>query len=74
MYEASIQCWFYIDPPAKRADCGVKIGPPPLTPRMNAYQKSLETVFSIAICRHCGDKLEFKTLLPTIFIYVRRSC
>ena len=39
---------------------------PPLTPRMNAYQKSLETVFSIAICRHCGDKLQFKTLLPTI--------
>ena len=39
---------------------------PPLTPRMNAYQKSLETVFLIAICRHCGDKLQFKTLLPTI--------
>ena len=39
---------------------------PPLTPRMNAYQKSLETVFSIAICRQCGDKLQFKTLLPTI--------
>ena len=67
MYEASIQCWFYIGPPAKRhvtfrrrADGGVKFGPP------ERLSKSLETVFSIAICRHCGDKLQFKTLLPTI--------
>ena len=43
----------------------VKVGPP-LTPRMNAYQKSLETVFSIAICHHSGDKLQSKTLLLTI--------
>ena len=39
------------------------------TPSDSAHErlsKSLETVFSIAICRHCGDKLQFKTLLPTI--------
>ena len=46
---------------------------PPLTPRMNVYQKSLETVFSIANCHHCGDKLQFKTVANDL-IYVRRSC
>ena len=30
-------------------------------------QKSLETVFSIAICRQSGDKWEWKTLFLTIF-------
>ena len=38
----------------------------------NADQKSLGTVFSIAICCQLGDKLESKTLFLTIFIYVRR--
>ena len=33
----------------------------------NANQKSIETVFSIAICRQCGDKLRSKTLFLTIF-------
>ena len=65
MYEASI-------PPASETSGGVKVGPP-LTPRMNDYQKSLETVFSIANCRHCGDKLQFKTVANDL-IYVRRSC
>ena len=72
MYEASIQCWFYIGPPAKRhvtfrrrADDGVNVGPPSDSAH-ERLSKSLETVFSIAICRHCGDKLQFKTLLPTI--------
>ena len=43
----------------------VKVGPP-LTPRMSTYQKSLETVFSIAICRHSSDKLQSNSLLLTI--------
>ena len=30
-------------------------------------QKSLETVFSIAICRQLGDKWQSKTLFLTIF-------
>ena len=34
---------------------------------MNADQKSLETVFSIAICRQSGDKWQSKTLFLTIF-------
>ena len=29
--------------------------------------KSIETVFSIAICRQCGDKWQSKTLFLTIF-------
>ena len=33
----------------------------------NADQKSTETVFSIAICRQCGDKWQSKTLFLTIF-------
>ena len=33
----------------------------------NADQKLIETVFSIAICRHTGDKLQSKTLFLTIF-------
>ena len=33
----------------------------------NADQKSIETVFSIAICRQCGDKWQSKTLFLTIF-------
>ena len=33
---------------------------------MNAVHKSLETVFSIAICRQSGDKRQSKTLLLTI--------
>ena len=43
----------------------VKVGPP-LTPRMSTYQKSLETVFSIAICRHSSGKLQSNSLLLTI--------
>ena len=38
----------------------------------NAGQKSIETVFSIAICCQCGDKWQLKTLFLTIFIYVPR--
>ena len=38
----------------------------------NADQKSLETVFSIAICRQSGDKWQSKTLFRTIF-YLRSS-
>ena len=34
---------------------------------MTADQKSLETVFSIAICRQSGDKCQSKTLFLTIF-------
>ena len=34
---------------------------------MNAGQKSLETMFSIAICRRSGDKGQSKTLFLTIF-------
>ena len=34
---------------------------------MNADQKSIETVFLIAICRQCGDKWQSKTLFQTIF-------
>ena len=33
----------------------------------NADQKSIETVFSIAICRQCGDKWQSKTLFLSIF-------
>ena len=33
----------------------------------NTDQKSLETVFSIAICRQFGDKWQLKTQLLTIF-------
>ena len=33
----------------------------------NADQKSIEAVFSIAICRQCGDKWQSKTLFLTIF-------
>ena len=33
---------------------------------MNAVKKSLETVFSIAICRQLGDKRQSKTLFLTI--------
>ena len=33
---------------------------------MNAVHKSLETVFSIAICRHLGDKQQSKTLFLMI--------
>ena len=33
----------------------------------NADQKSIETVFSIVICRQCGDKWQSKTLFLTIF-------
>ena len=32
-----------------------------------ADQKSIETVFTIAICRQCGDKWQSKTLYLTIF-------
>ena len=34
---------------------------------MNADQKSIETVFSIAICRQSGDEWQSKTLFLTIF-------
>ena len=33
----------------------------------NADQKSIEIVFSIAICRQCGDKWQSKTLFLLIF-------
>ena len=33
----------------------------------DADQKSLETVFLIAICRHSGDKWQSKTLFLTVF-------
>ena len=33
----------------------------------NADKKSLETIFSIAICRQLGDKWQSKTLFLTIF-------
>ena len=33
----------------------------------NVDKKSIETVFSIAICRHTGDKWESKTLFLSIF-------
>ena len=33
----------------------------------NADQKSIETVFLIAICRQCGDKWQSKTLFLTGF-------
>ena len=33
----------------------------------NVDQKSIETVFSIAISRHTGDKWESKTLFLSIF-------
>ena len=73
MYEASIQCWFYIGPmvarllsllPSSTKKIVIKVGPP-LTPRMSTYQKSLETVFLIAICRHSSDKLQSNSLLLT---------
>ena len=38
----------------------------------NADQKSIETVFSIPICRQCGAKWQSKTLFLLIFIYVPR--
>ena len=34
---------------------------------MNVDQKSLETEFLIAICRHTGDKWQSKTLFISIF-------
>ena len=34
---------------------------------MNMDQKSLETVFSIAICRQLGNKWQSKTLFLAIF-------
>ena len=73
MYEASIQCWFYIGPmvarllsllPSSTKKIVIKVGPP-LIPRMSTYQKSLETVFLIAICRHSSDKLQSNSLLLT---------
>ena len=33
----------------------------------NVDQKSMETVFSIAICHQCGDKWQSKTLFLSIF-------
>ena len=33
----------------------------------NVDQKSIETVFLIAICRHTGDKWQSKTLFLSIF-------
>ena len=33
----------------------------------NVDKKSLETEFSIAICRHCGNKWQSKTLFLSIF-------
>ena len=33
----------------------------------NVDQKTLETEFSIAICRHTGDKWQSKTLFLSIF-------
>ena len=33
----------------------------------NVDQKSIETVFSIVICRQCGDKWQSNTLFLTIF-------
>ena len=33
----------------------------------NVDKKSIETVFSIAICRHTGDKWESKTLFLSVF-------
>ena len=33
----------------------------------NVDQKLIETVFSIAICRHTGDKRQSKTLFLSIF-------
>ena len=38
----------------------------------NVDQISIETVFSIAICRHTGDKWESKKLFLSILICVRR--
>ena len=38
----------------------------------NVDQKSIETVFSIAICRQCGDKWQSKTLFLRNF-YLRSS-
>ena len=34
---------------------------------MNVDKKSLKTEFSIAICRHTGDKWQSKTLFISIF-------
>ena len=39
----------------------------PLILSTNVDQKSLETVFSIAICRPTGDKWQSKTLFLAIF-------
>ena len=38
----------------------------------NVDQKSIETMFSIAICRPTGDKWQSKTLFLSILIRVRR--
>ena len=38
----------------------------------NVDQKSLETEFSIAICRPTGDKWQSKTLFLAILVHVRR--
>ena len=38
----------------------------------NVDKKSIDTVFSIAICRQCGDKCQSKTLFLSIF-YLRSS-
>ena len=35
---------------------------------MNADQKSIKTVFSLAICRLTGDKWQTKTLFQLIFL------
>ena len=40
----------------------------------NVDQKSLETVFSIAICRQSGDKWQSKTLFLVIFSSVLVDC
>ena len=38
----------------------------------NVDKKSIEKVFSIAICRPTGDKWQSKTLFLSIFIRIRR--
>ena len=38
----------------------------------NSDQKSIETAFSIAICRQWGDKRQSKTLFILIIIYIPR--
>ena len=68
MYEASIQCWFYIGPPAKRhVTFRRRAGwSPPSDSAHERLSKIARNCVFDAICRHCGDKLQFKTLLPTI--------